>query len=99
MFLKRDKRVDPRKPDGADENFPALEAEIEGENSQSDGTLRFSVVDINDNGMGITCSQQLKVGQALNFTSEGQDWDLPARGVVMWTFKASDGFRAGIKFL
>lgn len=59
----------------------------------------MSVLDINDSGMGVTCDCPLKVGQTITFIEEQLEWDVPTQGIVMWTFKASAGFQAGIKFI
>ena len=79
---------------------PTITIEIEHTRSakESQTTLTTYVLDINNSGMGITCKTLLEVGQTITFKDNDLDWDLPAKGVVMWTFKSQDGFRAGIKF-
>ncbi len=98
MILQRDKRT--KLSDASDnvENYPSIMIQIQDDPS-ADHNYEISVMDINDNGMGITCIVSLKVGQHITFADTQTDWDLPEKGVVMWTFMAIDGFRAGIKFL
>ncbi len=64
-----------------------------------DNKLEITVLDINDSGMGITCTSPLKVGHHIQFDDTKEDWDLPEQGIVMWTFKSTYHFRAGIKFI
>ncbi len=61
--------------------------------------LEITIMDINDSGMGITCLIPLKVGQHVLFNTPQDGWDLPRKGIVMWTFKTNYRFRAGIKFI
>ena len=69
------------------------------EASSPDKQREITVLDINDTGMGVTCVTPLKTGQHILFNGNQEDWELPEKGIVMWTFKASYGFRAGIKFI
>ncbi len=77
---------------------PTIKIVIEELNAP-DNQQEISILDINDSGMGITCMAPLKVGQHLLFNNQEEDWELPEKGVVMWTFKANYKLRAGIKFV
>lgn len=77
---------------------PTIKIVIEELNTP-DNQQEISILDINDSGMGITCMAPLKVGQHLLFNNLEEDWELPEKGVVMWTFKENYKFRAGIKFV
>ena len=68
------------------------------ENPSPDTVYEISVRDINTAGMGITSAVPLAVGQYVFFEDKQPEWDLPAHGIVMWTFQDTNGFRAGIKF-
>jgi len=85
------------KPDGESELYPQLTVSLM--DVEDPGQHDILVVDINDAGMGIICHHPLKVGQSIHFPHDEHGWDLPDKGVVMWTFKSSEGFRAGIKFV
>ena len=98
MMLQRDKRTRQRQQADGGGEYPTVRVEILHDELPA-VQQEISVVDINDNGMGIACLVPLKVGQQIVFAGNQQNWELPERGVVMWTFKASNGFRAGIKFL
>lgn len=69
------------------------------EASAPDKKWEITVLDINDSGMGVTCLAPLKTGQHILFNSNQGGWDIPEKGIVMWTYKTSYGFRAGIKFV
>lgn len=98
MLSPRDNRQNLEKNDSAGDAFPVIIVEIK-DDSQPGNRYEMSVLDINDSGMGITCENPLRVGQTIIFVEEQLDWEVPSQGVVMWTFKASDGFQAGIKFI
>jgi len=98
MIKPREKR-NPMLPSGeSNEAYPKISVEIK-DDSLPTSNHEIMVLDINDSGMGITCDIQLKVGQRVNFLGDPMECDMPDQGVVMWTFRASDGFRAGIKFI
>lgn len=98
MVSERKKRTKLTEHDDILNSFPFIKIETRDGSSPPE-QHEISVLDINDSGMGISCLSQLKVGQQVYFTHNQLDWDLPQSGVIMWTFKAMDGFRAGIKFL
>lgn len=98
MIFERNKRTSLKPDPNKQDDYPVIKVNITGPSSQQE-RHEFSVIDINDSGVGITCTAHLKVGQAIYFIDNKLEWDLPEKGVVMWTFKAPDGFRAGIKFI
>ena len=98
MLFNRKQRTPLSPNESSEDNFPTIAIEIHDE-SLPTNQFEISVLDINASGMGITCEIPLNVGQQVVFTNDQLEWDLPEQGVVMWTFKANDGFRAGIKFL
>ncbi len=56
--------------------------------------LTSHTIDISSEGMGIVTEQPLKAGQLIRFdTGSGH-----RNGLVRWSMKAGDDFRAGIKF-
>lgn len=87
----------PLEPDSDAETFPTIIVSL-SEIPSADNSHEISILDINTAGIGIACSVQLSVGQRIFFTEEHPEWDFPKHGLVMWTFRQSDGFRAGIKF-
>jgi len=98
MLKPREERNKVAPEDGKNEDYPTVIVEIEDTtNSAREEVL--SLLDINDLGMGVTCEFHLQVGQSVKFLKNQTEWDLPEQGVVMWTFKANEGFQAGIKFL
>jgi len=98
MILPREERKKFIGSKGDETTYPTIWMEVNEEDKDA-SRHEISVVDINDSGMGISCELPLKVGQQLKFAEDQEDWELPSKGIVMWTFKASDGFRAGIKFV
>ena len=98
MTTKRNKRTKLAKLSENNKSYPTIKIEIEG-NPPPNRYHEMSVMDINENGMGITCLAPLKVGQHIIFTDNNHEWELPEKGVVMWTFNNNEGFRAGIKFI
>ncbi len=97
MRLSNKKRSLPRREISAQEQGPLLKIRIE--DTMGAYHREINVIDINDSGMGVISLQPLKVGQQITFDNEQSGWDLPNKGVVMWVFRASYGFRVGIKFL
>nr|MBF0221217.1 hypothetical protein [Desulfobulbaceae bacterium] len=97
MLIQRKSRTDLTGVNEAHNEYPTIFIEIKNE---SDGKTQHQthILDINDSGMGVTCEVMLKVGQQISFSDNQTEWDLPESGIVMWTFQANDGFRAGIKF-
>ncbi len=97
IHFSNKQRSQPRREIFAQEHGPLLKIRIE----DTMGAYRreINVLDINDSGMGVISLQPLKVGQVITFDNEQGNWDLPNNGVVMWVFRASYGFRVGIKFL
>ena len=83
MIKQRDSRTQFSAPHDDENNFPTIL--FETMDSAAD-RYEALVTDINDSGMGITCSHSLNVGQNINFLPNKQEWDLPPRGIVMWTF-------------
>lgn len=77
--------------------FPTIIVSL-SEIPSDDSSHEISILDINTDGIGIVCTVQLNVGQRVFFSEGHQEWDFPKYGIIMWTFKISDGFRAGIKF-
>ena len=96
MIKQRDSRTQFSDTHDDENNFPIILFETM---DSATGRHEGRVTDISDSGMGITCSQQLNVGQNINFLPNKLEWDLPPRGIVMWTFKDNNSFRAGIKFI
>jgi len=97
MLSPRDNRQNLAQNDGTDGVYPTIVVEIKDD--PVPGTRHeMTVLDINDSGMGVTCNYPLTVGQTIEFIEEQLDWEVPACGVVMWTFKANEGFQAGIQF-
>ncbi len=90
-------RSQSRREISAQEQGPLLKILIE--DPRGAYHREINVLDINDSGMGVISLQPLKVGQEIAFDNEQDDWDLPNKGVVTWVFRASYGFRVGIKFL
>ncbi|HFQ81617.1 MAG TPA: PilZ domain-containing protein [Desulfobacterales bacterium] len=97
MISFNKQRSQPRREISAQEQGPPLKILVE--DPRGAYHREINVLDINDSGMGVISLQPLKVGQEIIFDTEQDDWDLPNKGVVMWVFRASYGFRVGIKFL
>lgn len=77
--------------------FPTIIVAL-SDNPSPENSHEISILDINNAGIGIACGVQLHVGQHIFFNDGHPEWDFPQYGIVMWTFKNNDGFRAGIKF-
>ena len=98
MLPPRKTRTPLSKKEPGDETYPTLMITLKEGATPADTVQKISVLDINTAGMGIACTVPLNVGQSIFFTGDQPEWNLPKRGIVMWTFQDSDGFRAGIKF-
>ena len=66
---------------------------------RDDKTITATVVDISATGLGIAIDIMLKKDQPLQFDQTQPKWSLPEQGVVVWSFKGSDGYRAGLEFV
>jgi len=96
-MLPRKQRTDLANKHREDETYPTIMVGL-SDPPAADSNHEISVLDINTAGMGIACNVCLNVGQHIYFQEDQSEWELPKHGIVMWTFKDSDGFRAGIKF-
>lgn len=97
MLIQRKSRTELSSANHVLDEYPIIFIEIKSE-SHGKTQHQTHILDINDSGMGVTCEVMLQVGQKIIFSENQTEWDLPESGIVMWTFKANDGFRAGIKF-
>ena len=66
---------------------------------RDDKTITATVVDISATGLGIAIDIMLKKDQPLQFDQTQPKWSLPEQGVVVWSFKGSAGYRAGLEFI
>ncbi len=57
------------------------------------------ILDISATGMGIISNLQLNKDQAIYFTPNQPGWELPPKGVVIWSYKEVKGCRAGLEFI
>lgn len=96
MLQPRKNRI-PLEKDHEAETFPTIIVSL-NEISSPEDHHEISILDINTSGIGIVCKISLLVGQHVFFNEGHPEWALPKYGIVMWTFKNSDGLRAGIKF-
>ena len=64
------------------------------DNGELQSGLKSHTIDISSEGMGIVTEQPLKTGQLIRFDTESGH----RNGLVRWSMKAGDDFRAGIKF-
>ena len=97
MLRPRKKRPSLLRKQSKGGSYPTLVVALE-ENLSPDSVYEIAVLDLNTAGMGIAIAVPLTVGRYIFFDDNQPGWDLPKRGVVVWTFKDNDGFRAGIKF-
>lgn len=100
MTIQRENRTILAECSDAEKEHPVINVQVRSENhpDPANTTVPIQVLDINSNGMGITCKTLLEVGQKVLFLKNDLDWDLPEKGVVMWTYKDQHNFRAGIEF-
>ncbi len=99
MIFDREERNEVVQDDTTEEKHHLLIIETVDDPHPGKNTHEITILDINDTGMGIICEFHLKVEQVVYFTDEQSQWDLPDQGLVVWTFKTDDGYRAGIKFI
>lgn len=66
--------------------------------SVASSTLHARVVDVSESGVGLFSETPIKVGQVIKFLQRRRKTDFPAQGVIVWTMKKADGFRAGVMF-
>ena len=101
MTIQRENRTVLAKPHDNSRELPVINVQVRSKNHSNSATtvIPIQVLDINSNGMGISCEALLEVGQKVLFLENDFEWDLPEKGVVMWTYKDQNSFRAGIQFI
>ena len=63
--------------------------------SNAEGLL----TDLSETGVGLSTDLPLKPGLLIKFAKKKTDGKLPDVGIVMWTVKSPDGYKAGVKFV
>lgn len=61
--------------------------------------ITATVVDISSTGMGVSLNFSLKKGQTIAFEKNQPNWDLPSKGLVVWSYIQNSRCRAGLEFI
>jgi len=62
-------------------------------------TVIAKVMDISATGMGIASNLKLSKNQFINFDQNQPNWQLPEKGIVVWSYKHDSNYRAGLEFI
>ena len=94
-----DRRYHVRKPRKGNPGSPVVWFEIKNELAPS--SIKANVMDLSENGIGLSTDAPLETGQFVKFIKKQKHFDgeLPKEGVVMWTHESSEGYKVGVKFL
>lgn len=66
--------------------------------SLTEVTMKATVVDVCETGIGIAVAEPLSPGQVVQFIGVDSSLGIPEQGTVMWTLQEENGCRAGLKF-
>jgi len=94
MFQDIENRSEEREECNAVVTF--LTQETPGEEHRP---VEAQVIDISPTGMGVSTTVALKQKQEILFPKNQENWQLPEKGLVVWSFKQGNNFRAGIEFI
>lgn len=97
--MAKERRYHLRKQGEGNPLSPVVWFEVKNELAPS--AIKADVMNISQNGIGLSTDVPLETGQFVKFTKKQKKFDceFPPEGVVMWTLESSDGFRAGVKFV
>lgn len=92
-----EKRAAKRLPN----NMPILFTISHGDEPSSDDNERqnATIIDISSTGMGIFTTSHIQTGQFVSFVKNQPNWELPPKGLVVWSLKHGAGFRVGLEFI
>jgi len=70
-----------------------------GNDSQDPTEFKAKTFDISPTGIGLQLDTRLKQGQIVGFAKDQAKWEFPSQGRVVWSMRASTGYRAGLEFI
>lgn len=97
MTKNSEKRTSQRVPDNTPILFTVNHPENSGELTET--SQQGTIMDISATGMGIYTTTHITTGQYVNFVKNQPNWELPGKGLVVWSLKHGNGFRVGLEFI
>lgn len=94
MNSNPEKRVNTRQPWNED-----IDIIYSGTEPSSLKTITARTFDISSTGIGIIIPTILKKGHIILFAKNQEKWQLPDKGVVIWSFKNGSNYKVGLEFL
>lgn len=71
----------------------------DGPDSHPHERKNATIIDISSTGMGIFTTSHIQTGQFVTFVKDQPKWELPPKGLVVWSLKHGTGFRVGLEFV
>lgn len=71
----------------------------DGPSNDSHERQNATIIDISSTGMGIFTTSHIQTGQFVTFVKNQPKWELPPKGLVVWSLKHGAGFRVGLEFV
>ncbi len=99
MDFTAEKRTSARTPIDETVDIYIIDQKSEDDSTPNSDTFTASVIDISPTGIGLTSNVSLNKGAIIGFKKGQVNWDLPAKGVVVWSYSHKSGYRAGIEFI
>ena len=95
MKLQTEQRNNSRRP--CDEDINVIIAKNDSSSNPQPITAR--TFDISATGIGIIINTVLKKNHMVWFPKDQPNWQLPDKGVVVWSFKDGVNCRVGLEFI
>jgi hypothetical protein len=97
MTQASEKRASKRLPNNIPILFTVSHADKAGHDVHE--RQNANIIDISSTGMGIFTTSHITTGQFVTFVKNQPNWELPPKGLVVWSLKHGTGFRAGLEFI